>query len=103
MIKYIIFAIIGIFAIFAQWLCMTEINGIRAIFQWPSVAAFLAYMNPFFDKAQTAKVAIAVVSRLENFEQRLAIRQTWKRLVNTEETGFYFVMPEHPCPIGKLF
>ena len=66
MIKYIIFTIIGIFAMIAQWLCMTEVNGIRTIYQWPSFNAFVAYMNPFaafLARDNTAKLVVAVVSR----------------------------------------
>lgn len=106
MIKYILFAIFGMFAMIAQWLCMNEVNGLRAIYQWPSITAFLAFMNPLSafmgSDVQGAKLAIAVVSRLEHFERRNAIRNTWKRLVRSADMAFYFVMPEHPCPIGKI-
>ena len=38
------------------------------------------------------------MSRLDHFDERSAIRKTWKKLKNAE-TSFYFVMPELPCPI----
>merc|ERR1711935_828626 len=84
----------------AQWLCMTEVDGIRAIFQWPSVSAFIAYLNPLSiqEKHSAAKLVVAVLSRLEHFERRKVIRSTWKKLKNPD-TSFFFVMPEQPCPI----
>ena len=101
MIKLIIFTAIASLAVLAQWLCMNEVNGIRAIYQWPSVRAFLAFMNPLASlmaAEESVKLVVAVVSRLEHFEQRAMIRNTWKKL-KSPETAFFFVMPEHPCPI----
>ena len=101
MIKLIIFTAIASLAVLAQWLCMNEVHGIRAIYQWPSVRAFLAFMNPLASlmaAEESVKLVVAVVSRLEHFEQRAMIRNTWKKL-KSPETAFFFVMPEHPCPI----
>jgi hypothetical protein len=100
MLKEIVFIIFGICLMIAQWLCMTEVDGIRAIFQWPSVSAFIAYLNPLSIKEEhsAAKLVVAVLSRLEHFERRRVIRSTWKKLKNPD-TSFFFVMPEQPCPI----
>ena len=55
-------------------------------------------MKIYINFIESAKLVVAVVSRLEQFERRSAIRKTWKKLKNPE-TGFFFVMPELPCPI----
>ena len=88
----------------AQWLCMTEVDGIRAIFHWPSVTAFIAFMNPLKTKEDimTAQLVVAVVSRMEQFDRRNTIRNTWKKL-KTSDTSFFFVMPEQPCPIDPTW
>ena len=88
----------------AQWLCMTEVDGIRAIYNWPSVTAFIAFMNPLKSQEEimTAQLVVAVVSRMEQFDRRNAIRNTWKKL-KTPDTSFFFVMPEQPCPIDPTW
>ena len=66
MIKYIVFTFIGIITLIVQWLCMNEINGIRAIYNWPSFTAFLAFLNPLSnlaDKTKGVQLAVAVISR----------------------------------------
>ena len=101
MIKLIVFTALASLAVLAQWLCMNEVHGLRAIYQWPSVRAFLAFMNPLaalMGTEESVKLVVAVVSRLENFERRSMIRSTWKKL-KSGDTSFFFVMPEHPCPI----
>ena len=62
---------------------------------------FSFFLNPFESLVQpteSAKLVVAVMSRLDHFDERSAIRKTWKKLKNAE-TSFYFVMPELPCPI----
>ena len=62
---------------------------------------FSFFLNPFESLVQpteSAKLVVAVMSRLDHFDVRSAIRKTWKKLKNAE-TSFYFVMPELPCPI----
>ena len=87
----------------AQWLCMTEVDGIRAIYQWPTVSAFISFMNPLStSKDGTAHLVVAVVSRMEHFERRKIIRNTWKKL-KTSDTSFFFVMPEQPCHIDPTW
>ena len=101
MIKVILFTIVGIFALIVQWLCMTDVNGVRSIKDY---RPFSFLFNPFESLTQTtepAKLVVAVISRLEQFDRRSAIRKTWKKLTkNSDSTSFFFVMPELPCPIG---
>ena len=54
MIKVILFTIIGIFALIVQWLCMTDVNGVRSIKDY---RPFSFLFNPFESLTQTTEPA----------------------------------------------
>ena len=49
-----------------------------------------------------SKIVIGVLSKLENFERRKAIRSTWKKLVS-EDAVFHFILGDTFCPHNKLW
>ena len=49
-----------------------------------------------------SKIVIGVLSKLENFEHRKAIRSTWKKLVS-EDVVFHFILGDTFCPHNKLW
>ena len=57
---------------------------------------------PFFNERPSKKLVIGVLSKLNNFEQRKAIRSTWKKLV-PPDVQFNFILGDTFCPYHELW
>jgi hypothetical protein len=107
MIKYLSFFIFALLTLVIHKLSIIEENGLNngGVIYWPFPSlSFIweiwTYFKPLSDgRSDGVHLAVAISSHLENFEQRAAIRATWKKL-KSPNTAFYFVIPDQPCPIG---
>ena len=57
---------------------------------------------PTYQNKSSAKIVVGVLSKLSNFEERRAIRATWKKML-PDNVQFHFILGDTFCPFHQLW